>query len=281
MKLQSKLMAVATAVVLLAGQAYGAEPASDSVAFPAVGSEWLKGGTFVNVDNLRQVALGVSKEQLYNLLGRPHFSEGMFAVKEWDYVFNFRTGKGNEFVACQYKVLFDDNYNAKSFHWKDPACAAYLVPPAPPKPVATVAAVPAPAPAPAAAPQPAKRIALGADGLFRFGGGSLEDLQPEGRRKVQALATDIQREVKAIKSIVVTGHADRLGSPTPNETLSQQRAETIRHLLVQGGIEGGAIRAVGAGQSQPLVECKGANQSPALVSCLQPNRRVEVEVVGE
>lgn len=277
MKLNSKLMAVATAVVLLAGHAYGAGPANDSVTFPAVTSAWLEGGTFVNVDNLRQVAPGVSKDQLYNLLGRPHFSEGMFAVKEWDYVFNFRTGKGNEFVPCQYKVLFDDNYNAKSFHWKDPACAAYLVPPAPPKPVAVVA----PAPAPGAAPQPAKRIALGADGLFRFGGGSLADLQPEGRRKVQALATDIQREVKSIKSIVVTGHADRLGSPARNEALSQQRAETIRQLLVQGGIEGGAIRAVGAGQSQPLVDCAGARQSPALVSCLQPNRRVEVEVTGE
>jgi outer membrane protein OmpA-like peptidoglycan-associated protein len=272
-KLHSKLIGAAAAAALMAAQAWGAAPADDKVVFPEVGSEWLQGGTFVNVDNLRQVAPGLQKDQLYDLLGRPHFKTGMFAVKEWDYLFNFRTGKGDEFVSCQYKVVFDDNYIAKSFHWKDPACAAFLAPPAPAKPVAVVA--------PAPVPQPAKRIALGTDGLFRFGGGALADLQPEGRRKVQALAADIQRDVKSIKSVVVTGHADRLGSPARNEALSQQRAETVGQLLAQGGIAQGAIHVVAMGQSQPLVECQGAHQSPALISCLQPNRRVEVEVIGE
>jgi outer membrane protein OmpA-like peptidoglycan-associated protein len=269
MQLHSKLMGVAAAVVLLAGQAWGAAPASDNVTFPEVGTEWLKSGTFVNVDNLRRVAPGLNKDQLYDLLGRPHFKTGMFAVKEWDYLFNFRTGKGDEFVSCQYKVLFDDDYVAKSLHWKEPSCAAFLAPSAPARSVA------------AAAPAPARRIALGADGLFRFGGGTLADLQPEGRRKVQALAADVQRDVKSIKSVVVTGHADRLGSPSRNEALSQQRAETVGQLLAQGGIDRGAIRTMGMGQSQPLVECPGANQTPALVRCLQPNRRVEIQVIGE
>lgn len=272
MKSHSKLMGVAAAMALVAGQAWGAAPAEDKVVFPEVGSEWLAGGTFVNLDNLRQVAPGLQKDQLYDLLGRPHFRTGMFDVKEWDYLFNFRTGKGDDSVSCQYKVLFDDNYLARSFHWKDPACAAFLEAPTPVKQVVA-------APAPAAA-MPTKSVKLGTDGLFRFGGGKLEDLQPEGRQRIQALLAEIQRDVKSIQSIAVTGHADRLGSPAANSALSLQRAETVRALLVSGGLDGTAIRAAGAGQNQPVVACEGTRKTPELVGCLQPNRRVEVEVIG-
>jgi len=266
-------MAAATAVTLLAGHAHGAQSAADAnVTFPAVGSEWLQAGTFVNVDNLRQVAPGVNKDQLYDLLGRPHFKTGMFAVKEWDYLFNFRTGKGDEFVSCQYKVLFDDHYIAKSFHWKDPGCAAFLQVPAP---VNQLTAAPAPV-----AAAPVKRMKLGSDGLFRFGGGKLEDLQPQGRQRIQALLAEIQRDVKSIQSVSVTGHSDRLGSPDANNALSLQRAETVRDLLVRGGLDGSVIRAAGAGLSQPVIECEGTRKTPELVSCLQPNRRVELEVIG-
>jgi outer membrane protein OmpA-like peptidoglycan-associated protein len=270
-KLHSKLMGVAAAAALLAGQAWGATAPDEQVVFPEVGSEWLQGGTFVNVENLRRVAPGLQKDQLYDLLGRPHFKTGMFGVKEWDYLFNFRTGKGSEFVSCQYKVRFDDNYVARSFYWKDPACASFLA-----APVAT----PAPMATPVAAAAPVKRTKLGTDGMFRFGGGKLQDLQPQGRKRVEALAAEIQRDVKSIQSITVTGHADRIGSPAANNALSQQRANTVRDLLVRGGLDGSVILASGAGQSQPVVACEGTRKTPELVNCLQPNRRVEVEVVG-
>lgn len=29
------------------------------------------------------VERGMNKDQLYNLLGRPHFSEGLYGVREW------------------------------------------------------------------------------------------------------------------------------------------------------------------------------------------------------
>ena len=55
-----------------------------------------KMGTFPTADELAQIKAGMTKDQFYKLLGRPHFNEGMFAVREWDYVFHFHTpGRAN------------------------------------------------------------------------------------------------------------------------------------------------------------------------------------------
>lgn len=97
-------------------------------------------GTFPNVNNLNQIRSGMTKDELYDLIGRPHFNEG-FRVREWDYLFHFNTpGVGTEGVTtCQYKVLFDSQRYARSFHWRavDPVNA--VCPP--------VVEKPAPAPA--------------------------------------------------------------------------------------------------------------------------------------
>ena len=65
------------------------------VVFPNIENDaWLKEGTYPNLDNLRRIAPGVSKDQLYDLVGRPHFRESLFGVREWDYIFNFRVPGG-------------------------------------------------------------------------------------------------------------------------------------------------------------------------------------------
>lgn len=76
-------------------------------------------GTFPNLENLGKIRSGMSKDQLYDLIGRPQFNEG-FRVREWDYLFHFNTpGQGTEGVTtCQYKVLFDSKKYARSFHWR-------------------------------------------------------------------------------------------------------------------------------------------------------------------
>ena len=59
-------------------------------------------------------------------------------MREWDYLFHFNTpGVGTEGVTtCQYKVLFDSQRYARSFHWHavDPvnaACPPVVEKPAP------------------------------------------------------------------------------------------------------------------------------------------------------
>jgi outer membrane protein OmpA-like peptidoglycan-associated protein len=230
----------------------------------------------VNVANLRQMGPGLMKDQIYDLLGRPHFSAGMWGVREWDYIFNFRTGRGNEYITCQYKVLFDGNYRAESMYWREPQCAQFLA--GPPPQAQPVAVAPLPVPAP---PAPVVRnIRLAADGLFRFDGGREEDLLPEGRRRIEELIAGIRRDVRAINSITVTGHTDRIGSAMYNQALSQRRAQTVRDMFVRGGLEPYAVRALGMGSNYPVVQCPGTRVTPELVRCLQPNRRVEIEVTG-
>jgi outer membrane protein assembly factor BamE (lipoprotein component of BamABCDE complex) len=95
---------------------------AEELVWPAERNARQPEGSFPNRDNLRAVRAGDTKNQLYELLGRPHFEEGMFVVREWDYIFKFRSG--GDVTTCRYKVIFDKNYKAQSFHWLPAACAS-------------------------------------------------------------------------------------------------------------------------------------------------------------
>lgn len=77
-------------------------------------------GSWPNWDNVRQIEAGMNKDQIYNLIGRPHFQEGLYGVREWDYLFNYR--ENGEHKTCQYKILFDKKMNAQSFFWLPEGC---------------------------------------------------------------------------------------------------------------------------------------------------------------
>ena len=80
-------------------------------------------GTFPTADELEQMKPGLSKDDIYKILSRPHYDEGMFGVREWNYLFHFRTpsvpanpdiGSNVEGITtCQYKVLFDKHKYAR------------------------------------------------------------------------------------------------------------------------------------------------------------------------
>ena len=52
--------------------------------------------------------------------------------------------------------------------------------------------------------------------------------------------------------IRVAGHTDNVGNPRRNQALSEQRAQAVRAYLVQHGIDGARIEAVGLGDQQPV-----------------------------
>ena len=66
--------------------------------------------------------------------------------------------------------------------------------------------------------------------------------------------------------------------------LSTRRAEAVKSYLVESlGIPADKVTAQGADGSDPVTkpdECPGEKRTPKLIACLQPDRRVEVEVVG-
>lgn len=263
------LAGCASTTVSSTNQAESAGMAKADVSFPDPGSAWLKGGTFVDVEQLRRIGAGMTKNQTRELIGKPHFSEGLFGVAVWNYLFNFRTGAGDAFVTCQYQVVFKDGVS-NAFYWKEPACADYLKPKVS-EVVRSVSAVPLPAP---------ERFKLGADALFVFDKSGRADILPEGRKQLDALVAQLQSTYKRLDSVTVVGHTDRLGSDSYNQGLSIARAATVRDYLIERGLPKDVIRSVGAGKTQPLVQCSDVSQRQELITCLQPNRRVEIDVQG-
>ena len=231
------------------------------VVFPAMEKAVLKEGTFPNPDSLRLVAAGVTKDQLYDLLGRPHFREGYAGVREWDYIFHFR--RGGQVITCQYKVVFDKQYYARSFYWMPATCAGLLSEPAP---------APVPAPAPAVT---TRRFNLSADTLFAFGRSGPGDIQPSGRTEISRIVNEL-RSTKGVHHVSVIGHTDPIGSDLSNLALSQRRADTVWQLLTAEGVPAALISSEGRGEAEQVKQCDMSQPRSALVACLLPNRRVEI-----
>lgn len=215
-------------------------------------------GTFPTADELAQIKPGMTKDQFYKLLGRPHFNEGMFGVREWDYVFHFHTpGKGTDDVTtCQFKILYDKHKYARSFHWKavDPENAVC--------PIQAASA----------------RYTVSADALFAFDKSGLDDMQPEGRAELDKLVKKLDKA--RLRSVRIVGHTDYLGPDDYNLALSARRAQTVRDYLVKNGVAAKVAHASGAGETEPVKQCAENSSREALIKCLQPNRRVEIEVDG-
>lgn len=136
----------------------------------------------------------------------------------------------------------------------------------------------APAPAPVATPKPAaKKVTLSADALFDFDKAVLRD---EGKAKLDKLSEDVKG--LNLEVIIATGHADRFGTDAYNQKLSEKRAQAVKAYLTDKGIEANRIFAEGKGETQPVTkpgDCKGP-KSKKVIACLQPDRRVDIEVIG-
>jgi OmpA-OmpF porin, OOP family len=84
--------------------------------------------------------------------------------------------------------------------------------------------------------------------------------------------------------ITVEGHTDRLGATRYNQELSLRRAEAVKAYLVSsGGISPEKIAATGVGEATSITtaqDCAGNASRAKLIVCLQPDRRVDIEVIG-
>lgn len=135
------------------------------------------------------------------------------------------------------------------------------------------AAAPGPTPKPAA-----QKVTLAADALFDF---DKAVLRSEGKTKLD----DVTDKLKGMKLevIIAVGHTDRVGSDKYNQKLSEKRAEAVKAYLVGKGVEPNRVYTEGKGEKQPVTgdKCgKTEKKSKKLIECLQPDRRVEIEVIG-
>ena len=113
---------------------------------------------------------------------------------------------------------------------------------------------------------------------FDFGKSTLNKF---GKAKLDEMLTQLKELHPEVA--VVTGHADRIGAKAGNQKLSERRAAAVSAYLISKGFESNRIYTEGKGSKSPATmpnECDGPKNTK-VIDCLQPDRRVEIEIIGK
>jgi len=214
--------------------------------WPEMNKAFIKQGVYPSLEALELIRPGHTKEDLYALFGPPHHQEGLSGVKEWDYIFKFRQPHTNEPKICQYKVIFDEEYIAQSYFWNPPGCGEN-------KPQA---------------------FTLNSELLFDFDKHDSSSIDTEGC----AMIDNVARQLIEAKStnIRIVGYTDPIGTDGYNDALSLQRANTVKKLLIERGVNPSSIDIYGAGKSNQVKSCSTNMSKANYIKCLKPNRRVTI-----
>ena len=134
---------------------------------------------------------------------------------------------------------------------------------------------------PAAAAPAAKAITIASKELFDY---NKAVLTPAGKAAIDREVFGKLKDAGPVKSVLVTGHTDRLGSQQYNQKLSEKRAEVVKGYLVSKGMAANKIETLGADKTQPATgvpKCEDSLPKKQLVECLAPHRRVTIDVTAE
>lgn len=102
--------------------------------------------------------------------------------------------------------------------------------------------------------------------LFMPGGAQLTPESSAALADVLARATE-----RPGGEVIIIGHTDRVGSVQSNDTLSLQRAQAVRQLVIDRGFDPNRVEAVGRGEREPVVQTADEVEEPK-------NRRAEIVV---
>ncbi len=94
---------------------------------------------------------------------------------------------------------------------------------------------------------------------------------------------EIQRVGKVLKqypqtNILVAGHTDSIGSDAVNQKLSEQRAESVKKVVIGEGVDPGRITTVGYGKHKPIADnsTEGGRQMNRRVTItITPNQQLK------
>src|SRR5262249_15142948 len=132
-------------------------------------------------------------------------------------------------------------------------------------------------PTPPPAPKKPAIVNLASTGLFEF---NKATLTPAARDLLDREVVAKLKDLGEIRYINVNGHADRLGTPTYNQRLSERRAEAVKACLVSKGADAAKVEVFGFGKTLPVQSCPDNKKRAEVIECLAPNRRVVVEIQG-
>lgn len=102
-------------------------------------------------------------------------------------------------------------------------------------------------------------------------GNDIGVISREDQVKLKQAVDQILNKEEYIQKIVIVGHTSLPGSSEYNLKLSQTRAESIRQMLIQEGLDEKIIESKGEGESKPIAEGSTEDAHTA-------NRRVEFKV---
>lgn len=140
------------------------------------------------------------------------------------------------------------------------------------------ATAPAPAAVPAAAPAKCDfSVTLAADNTFAF---NKALLTKSAKANLDNAVIAKLGACASVQSVIITGHADRLGSQSYNQKLSEKRASAVQAYLAGKGLKAEHVETMGAGKTQPIKSCDDKLGRKKLIECLAPNRRVTIDVKG-
>lgn len=125
-----------------------------------------------------------------------------------------------------------------------------------------------------------EKVTIQAEALFDF---DKAVVRPDGKKVLDAEVVGKMKQYSQVEVLLITGHADRIGTTKYNQKLSERRAAAVKDYLVSQGVESNRLESAAKGESEPIVDCKDvkgreSGKNKNLVECLQPNRRVMVEI---
>jgi outer membrane protein assembly factor BamE (lipoprotein component of BamABCDE complex) len=250
----------AFALALSAIQARAAEPAylpdiAPLPDFPAASHATRREGLFLPPEMPRLLTPAMTQKQVYALLGVPHFHEGLFGERRWNYILNFYTGSGTAYRTCRLQLRWDRRMRLEGVTWSAEECRAMVYPPA---------QVPEGAAAPPPAVPPIPPLSL----YFDF---DRADLSPQADRDLAAFVAAMPASARTLS---ITGFTDSAGPDAYNDRLSLMRADRVARRLVALGVALPRLQISGAGERSPARETHDGAPDPL-------NRRVTVTMMPE
>lgn len=222
------------------------------VVFPSLSTSTKNEGVLISRSELKKIRTGMTKSQVYDVLGVPHFREGVLKVKEWDYILNI-VRDDNTIATCRMKMIFNSSLKVNKIITLPYGCMKEKN-------------------------NESKSISkiLNASASFEFGS---EILNSIGKNELDKLVEQIQNENVDLNAskIYITGYTDIIGNKKDNYQLSFARASAVKKYMMEKGFPSNSMFIKGEGDKDPLVECNNISFYE-LVNCLAPNRRVLISL---